>query len=226
MAIPCGIRVKSTAGRCPKATASREVGITNGRDGCAFVRRTGRMLRGRGRECDSAPRHRRSTQPAQDCHAHHWLSLLEQPSDIADHHVRAGPWLDRGPVKAASPAERGRREAERLDGAEASQKIDNVMVGCDDAISYATMASRVRCVIDRRCAQVRRAASCDDLPPRRRGPMSAGFERVFRSSGIFQVLVDVDGRWTERVHGNTSSERGQALTRGVAGWRVAVPGAR
>ena len=35
------------------------------------------------------------------------------------------------PVKAASPASRGRSEAERLDGAEASQRIGFVMVGGD-----------------------------------------------------------------------------------------------
>jgi hypothetical protein len=42
------------------------------------------------------------------------------------------------PVKAASPALRGRSEAERLDGAEASQKIGRVMVGGDGTIDGST----------------------------------------------------------------------------------------
>ena len=42
------------------------------------------------------------------------------------------------PVKAASPALRGRSEAKRLDGAEASQTIGRVMVGCDGTIDGST----------------------------------------------------------------------------------------
>ena len=44
----------------------------------------------------------------------------------AGHHVNAVPRLDREPVKAESP-ERGRSEAESLDGIAASRRIDDVM---------------------------------------------------------------------------------------------------
>jgi hypothetical protein len=63
-----------------------------------------------------------------------FFSFLERSSEITDHHVRANPWLTECPVKAASPAVRGRSEAESLDGAEVSLRIGVVMAGCVGAI--------------------------------------------------------------------------------------------
>ena len=43
----------------------------------------------------------------------------------------------------------------------------------------------------------------------------AAIERVeLRSCGVFELTIDVEEQVTERAHGCTSSERGQALTRG------------
>jgi len=45
-------------------------------------------------------------------------------------------------------------------------------------------------------------------------PPPLGIELLFRSCGVFELTVDVEVQVTERAHGGTSSERGQALTRG------------
>ena len=45
-------------------------------------------------------------------------------------------------------------------------------------------------------------------------PPPLGIELLFRSCGVFELTIDVEGQVTERTHGHTSSERGQALRRG------------
>ena len=48
---------------------------------------------------------------------------------VPGHHVIAKRGLDRSPVKAVSPASRGRSEAESLDRGEASERMSDVMAG-------------------------------------------------------------------------------------------------
>jgi hypothetical protein len=45
-------------------------------------------------------------------------------------------------------------------------------------------------------------------------PPPLGIELLFRSCGVFELTIDVEEQVTERAHGCTSGEEGQALTRG------------
>jgi len=117
------------------------------------------------------------------------------------------------PVKAASPAPRGRSEAERLDGAEASQRIGRVMVGCDAAIAGSTTWLPVRVAAWRLSARGRRVANCGEARRRRRGPVaSAG---VGRDRG--------PRRSPRRDRRDTAPRSRPSSTRGTTGASPRVP---
>src|SRR5919198_5823522 len=93
-------------------------------------------------------------------------------------------------VKAVSPAARGRSEAESLDGAEASRRMDFVMVGfvtcADDADRVDRMALPARRGGAVRHGRARRAASYDGA--RRRSRARAATAAAARDPGCPPTL--------------------------------------
>jgi hypothetical protein len=114
-----------------------------------------------------------------------------------DHHVRAQQGLDRGPVKAGSPRA-GRSEAERLDGAETSRRILDVMVSRPNACaSPAALLLRQRRLVHALLGHVPRQVSRHLEAPSRTTRSRSAFRSTLQwkrsACSVFSIKSFSDG---------------------------------